>query len=46
MLLAVYCVLRELTAVPVDRDRSEFTPPKSKQHTVNSTFSLNYKVQT
>jgi hypothetical protein len=27
------------------RDRREFTPPKTTQYTVNSTFSLNYKVQ-
>jgi hypothetical protein len=27
------------------RDHREFTPPKTMQYTVNSTFSLNYKVQ-
>jgi hypothetical protein len=27
------------------RDRREFTPPKTTQYAVNSTFSLNYKVQ-
>jgi hypothetical protein len=27
------------------RDRRQFTPPKTTQHTVNSTFSLNCKVQ-
>jgi hypothetical protein len=27
------------------RDRTEFTPPKTTQYTVKSTFSLNYKVQ-
>jgi hypothetical protein len=26
-------------------DRREFTPPKTTQYTVNSTFSLSYKVQ-
>jgi hypothetical protein len=26
-------------------DRREFTPPKTTQYTVNSTFSFNYKVQ-
>jgi hypothetical protein len=26
-------------------DRREFTPPKTTQYTVNSTLSLNYKVQ-
>jgi hypothetical protein len=25
--------------------RREFTPPKTTQYTVNSTFSLNYEVQ-
>jgi hypothetical protein len=27
------------------RDHREFTPPKAMQYTVNSTFSLSYKVQ-
>jgi hypothetical protein len=27
------------------RNRREFTPPKTTQYTVNSTFSLRYKVQ-
>jgi hypothetical protein len=27
------------------RDRREFTPPKTTQYTVNSTFSLKYRVQ-
>jgi hypothetical protein len=35
---------REFTP-PAGRDRREFTPPKTTQYTVNSTFSLNYKVQ-
>jgi hypothetical protein len=30
---------------PAGRDSREFTPPKTTQYTVNSTFSLNYKVQ-
>jgi hypothetical protein len=40
VLLTVYW-RRELSAVPT----CKFTPPKTMQYTVNSTFSLNYKVQ-
>jgi hypothetical protein len=38
----VGCVLWLCSAGP---DRGGFTPPKATQYTVNSTFSLNYKVQ-
>jgi hypothetical protein len=37
--------LRELPVVAASRDHREFTPPKTTQYAVNSTFSLNYKVQ-
>jgi hypothetical protein len=46
----MYCWLRtagvySLRCPPAGRDHREFTPPKTTQYAVNSTFSLNYKVQ-
>jgi hypothetical protein len=46
VLLTVYW-RRELSAVrgcSAGRDRGEFTPPKTTQYTVNSTFSFNCEV--
>jgi hypothetical protein len=42
---AVYCVLEAWTLRRRSRHGGEFTPPKTTQYTVNSTFSLDYKVQ-
>jgi hypothetical protein len=38
-------IINRNTLLHASRDRREFTPPKTTQYTVNSTFSLNYKVQ-
>jgi hypothetical protein len=39
----VYCVV--FGGRPAGRDRREFTPPKTTQYRVKSTFSLNYSVK-
>jgi hypothetical protein len=43
--VALYSSLNSLRSRPAGRYRREFTPPKTTQYTVNSTFSLNYTVQ-
>jgi hypothetical protein len=42
---AVDCVLHCFWRRELSADRIEFTPPKTTQYTVNSTFSLNCIVQ-
>jgi hypothetical protein len=38
-------IINRKTLLHVSTLLSVFTPPKTTQYTVNSTFSLNYKVQ-
>jgi hypothetical protein len=38
-------IITRNTLLHVRPDHREFTPPKTTQYTVNSTSSLNYKVQ-
>jgi hypothetical protein len=40
-----FIINRNTLLRPAGPDRRELTPPKTTQYTVNSTFSLNYKVQ-
>jgi hypothetical protein len=44
-LMKLYEMKRKTLHGSAGRDHREFTPPKTTQYTVNSTFSLNYKMQ-